>query len=56
MLKGSNKLRIREHPEPVDIMDDVNEREIQNSMSDNDLNKLIKDTGYVEIDEKTVEK
>jgi hypothetical protein len=31
-------------------------RTSENSMSDSDLNKLIKDTGYVEIDEKTVDK
>ena len=31
-------------------------RTADNSMSEKDLNKLIKDTAYVEIDEKTVEK
>jgi hypothetical protein len=31
-------------------------RTSENSMSNTELNKLIKDTGYVEIDEKTVDK
>jgi hypothetical protein len=31
-------------------------RTSENTMSNTELNKLIKDTGYVEIDEKTVDK
>ena len=43
-------------PRTTDDMFVIEIRTSENSISDTDLNKLIKDTGYVEIDEKTVDK
>jgi hypothetical protein len=43
-------------PRTTDDMFVIEIRTSENSMSNTELNKLIKDTGYVEIDEKTVDK